>query len=154
MAEDVKQALETQREAPMKLATLIAGKAEAALRRAPAPGKWSVVEVIAHMAEDELATSWRYRQMLEHIGTPLPGFDQDEWARRGKYAEWDLRDALELFRMLRAANVRLLEGLTEDEWARWGTHAERGRLTVAELARHMTGHDARHMEQIARNLAV
>jgi len=123
MAEDMKQALETQRVAPVKLATLIAGKAEDALRRAPAPGKWCVVEVIAHMAEDELSSSWRYRQMLENPGVALAGFDQDEWARRGRYAEWDLRDALELFRLLREANVRLLEGLTQEDWSCWGTHA-------------------------------
>jgi len=147
------QILDNQRETAIKLATLIAGKSEDALRRAPAPGKWSVVEVIAHLAEDELATSWRYRQMLEQPGVLLAGFDQDEWARRGQYAQWDLRDALELFRMLREANVRLLEGLTDEEWSRWGTHSERGRLTVADLAGHMNGHDARHMAQIARILA-
>jgi uncharacterized damage-inducible protein DinB len=153
MPEDRNQVLNTQREAPVRLATLIAGKAAAALRRAPAPGKWSVVQVIAHLAEDELTSSWRYRQMLENPGVALAGFDQDEWARRGKYAEWDLRDALELFRMLREANVRLLEGLSEDEWTRWGTHAERGRVTVADLAAHMNGHDARHMAQIERILS-
>jgi len=153
MGSNINQILEKQRDAAPDLASLIAGKAEPALRRAPAPGKWSVVEVIAHMAEDELASSWRYRQMLENPGVPLAGFDQDEWARRGQYAKWDLRDALEMFRLLRAANVRLLEGLTEDEWARWGTHTERGRVTVAELAEHMTGHDERHMQQIVRILA-
>jgi hypothetical protein len=148
MAEDINRILDIQREAPLKLATLIAGKSEDALRQAPAPGKWSVVEVIAHLAEDELATSWRYRQMLENPGVPLPAFDQDEWARRGRYAEWDLRDALEMFRLLREANMRLLARLTEEECARWGTHTERGRLTVAALAGHMNGHDARHLAQI------
>ncbi|MEO8368214.1 MAG: DinB family protein [Candidatus Solibacter sp.] len=145
--------LELQREAPVKLALLIAGKSEAALRHAPAPGKWSVVEVVAHLAEDELSSSWRYRQMLENPGSALAGFDQDEWARRGQYAQWDLRDALEMFRLLRAANVRLLAGLKEDEWSLWGTHSERGRMTVAELAAHMNKHDARHMAQIERILA-
>jgi len=153
MADDIRQILDTQREAPLKLATLIAGRAEEALRRNPAAGKWSALEVVAHMAEDELASSWRYRQMVENPGATLPGFDQDEWARRGKYAEWDLREALEMFRLLRQANLRLLEGLTEIEWKSWGTHAERGRMTVADLAGHMTAHDARHMEQIERILA-
>src|SRR5512133_1601698 len=123
MADDMNQILDLQREAPLKLATLIGGRAAEALRRTPEPGKWGVIEVIAHLAEDELSSSWRYRQMLERPGVDLPGFDQEEWARRGRYAEWDLRDALELFRLLRAANVRLLEGLKEDEWSRWGTHA-------------------------------
>ena len=152
MGSNINQILELQREAPVKLATLIAGKSEDALRRTPAPGKWSVVEVIAHMAEDELASSWRYRQMLEHPGIALPSFDQDEWARRGNYPSWDLADALDMFRLLRQANVRLLSGLTDEEWDRWGTHAERGRMTVADLARHMPEHDARHLAQIERAL--
>ena len=152
MADDIRQLLELHREAPFKLASLIAGRAEEALRRNPETAKWSVLEVVAHMAEDELATSWRYRQMLESPGVPLAGFNQDEWARRGRYAEWDLREALEMFRLLRHANVRLLERLTEEEWQRWGTHAERGRLTVADLAGHMNGHDTRHMAQIERIL--
>ena len=152
MTEDMNRVLEAQRGAALDLASLIAGKSEYTLRRAPAPGKWSVVAIIAHMAEDELTSSWRYRQMLENPGVALAGFDQDEWARRGKYGEWDLRDALEMFRMLRDANIRLLAGLTDDEWSRWGTHAERGRITVEDLARHMTGHDERHMAQIERIL--
>ena len=146
--------LDAQREGPLKLASLIRGRAAEALQRGPEPGKWGVIEVVAHLAEDELSSSWRYRQMLEHSGVELPGFDQDEWARRGRYAEWDLREGLELFRLLRAANVRLLEGLSEEEWSRWGTHAERGRMTVADLARHMPAHDARHMQQIERILGV
>src|SRR3954449_3454222 len=109
MAEDMRDVLEAQRAAPLKLASLLRGRAAEALQRRPEAGKWGVIEVIAHLAEDELTSSWRYRQMLERPGVDLPGFDQEEWARRGRYAEWDLRDALEMFRLLRAANVRLLE---------------------------------------------
>src|SRR5215471_7755748 len=103
MGSELDQILEMQRHAALDLAALIAGKAEGALRRVPAAGKWSVVEIIAHMAEDELSSSWRYRQMIENPGVQLGGFDQNEWAIRGRYAQWDLRDALEMFRLLRAA---------------------------------------------------
>ncbi len=58
-----KDVLKLQREAPRTLARLIEGIAEEVLRRRPAPRKWSVVEIIAHLAEDELTSSWRYRQM-------------------------------------------------------------------------------------------
>jgi len=152
MPETLQQVIARQREAPGVLDRLIAGAPETALRRPPAPGQWSAVAVIAHLAEDELSSSWRYRQMLEHPGIALPSFDQDEWARRGNYPSWDLADALDMFRLLRQANVRLLSGLTDEEWDRWGTHAERGRMTVADLARHMPEHDARHLAQIERAL--
>jgi uncharacterized damage-inducible protein DinB len=152
MPEPTETAIALQREAPGTLARLIANVPEAALRRPPAPGKWPVVAILAHLAEDELSSSWRYRQMLEHPGVALSGFDQEEWARRGDYGSWDAHEALEMFRLLREANLRLLAGLTAEEWQRWGAHAERGRITVAELALHMPGHDANHIEQIKRIL--
>jgi hypothetical protein len=140
--------LSRQRQAPRILATLIAGVPEDLLARSPAPGKWSVRAILAHMAEDELVSSWRYRHMIERPGARLPGFDQDEWARLGGYETWYTADALEMFRLLREANLRMLDRLTPEESQRSGIHEERGRITVEDLARHMAGHDARHIEQI------
>ena len=145
--------LAAQRSAPATLAQLISGASDESLRRRPAPGKWSVVEIIAHLAEDELSSSWRYRQMIEHDGVALLGFDQELWERLGDYASWTVRDALDMYRLLRQANVTLLSRLSPAEWERSGTHAERGRLTVRSLAAHMVGHDANHFAQIQRILA-
>ena len=145
--------LAAQRAAPATLAQLIASASDDALHRRPAPGKWSIVEIIAHLAEDELTSSWRYRQMIERDGVALPGFDQELWARLGDYASWTARDALDMFRLLRQANVTLLSRLSPDEWERSGVHSERGRLTVRSLATHMVGHDANHIAQIKRVLA-
>ena len=140
--------------APITVARLIEGVREDMLHQKPAPQKWSVVEIIAHLAEDELTSSWRYRQMLEHNGVSLMGFDQDLWARLGDYASWNARDALEMFRLLREANLRLLHRLSPAEWEREGHHAERGRMAVRELARHMAAHDINHIRQIERILGV
>ena len=152
MPESIETVIARQHETPRALARLIADVPTAALRRPPAPGKWSVVAVLAHLAEDELSSSWRYRQMLENPGVALASFDQEDWARRGGYDAWDPLDAIQMFRLLREANLRLLAGLTPEEWQRWGTHAERGHMTVADLARHMPEHDAAHIEQIHRIL--
>jgi DinB superfamily len=141
-----------QRAAPHTLACLIDGAPDEMLSRRPAPGKWSVRAILAHLAEDELVTSWRYRQMIEHSGATLLGFDQDEWARLGDYDAWTPRDALEMFRLLREANLRMLARLTPEEWQRYGMHAERGRITVQDLARHMAGHDVNHINQVRRSL--
>ena len=139
-----------QRAAPDAFAGLIEG----APRRPPEPaaGKWSVRAILAHMAEDELVSSWRYRQMIENSGATLLGFDQDEWARLGDYESWNAREALEMFRLLREANLRMLDSLTAEEWQRHGIHAERGRITVEGLARHMAGHDENHIMQVRRLL--
>lgn len=145
--------LTIQRQTPAKLAHLIAHRSREQLTTRPAPDKWSVTEILAHMAEDEIATAWRYRQMVEHDGSPLAGFDQDLWAALGNYSAWPPHDALELFRLLREANLRMLASLSPEQWEHSGEHAERGRLTVHDLARHMAAHDINHLRQIERLLA-
>jgi hypothetical protein len=140
-----------QAEAPQLLAELIKNVAPEKLTTRPAPGKWSVCEIIAHLAEDELTSSWRYRQMIENPGVALAGFDQDLWARLGGYDSWSPEDALQMFRLLRQANVRTLRRLTPEQWESYGIHNERGKMTVRSLARHMAGHDHNHIDQI-RNI--
>jgi DinB family protein len=144
--------LTLQAEMPDLLAACLAGQTAARLRQRPLPDKWSVVEIVAHLAEDEISASWRYRQMLEHDGVALGPFDQETWATLGSYESWDPADALAMFRLLRAANLRLLRSLNAEQRQRHGVHAERGRMTVDDLARHMAGHDRNHLEQIQRQL--
>src|SRR6266849_3586597 len=141
-----------QRETPRVLAGLIAGISVHKLTARPAPGKWSVCEILAHLAEDELTSTWRYRQMIENPGAALAGFDQDLWARLGDYNSWPPEDALQMFSLLRHANLRMLAQLTPDRWECHGTHTERGSMTVRVLARHMAGHDRNHIDQIRRIL--
>jgi uncharacterized damage-inducible protein DinB len=141
-----------QREVPDLLADLISGVDHAKLTTPPAPGKWSVGEILAHLAEDELTSTWRYRQMIESPGVAIAAFDQDLWAQFGDYASRTPADALQMFRLLRVAKLRLLARLTQEQWESHGVHAERGRITVRGLAQHMAGHDRNHIEQIRRIL--
>ncbi len=145
-------ALEIQRQNLGALTALLTGVSDEVLIRRPTSGKWSVCCILAHLAEDELVSGWRYRQMIEKCGSLLPRFDQDEWARLGRYDAWKPREALEMFRLLREANLRMLSSLTADEWQCYGVHAERGNITVESLARHMAGHDAIHFDQVRRLL--
>jgi len=137
-----------QSDTPRLIAALIKGRTDAELGERPRSDKWAVTEIIAHLAEDELVTSWRYRQMIENSGCALPSFDQDQWARLGDYRSWKAADALDMFRLLRHANLRMLEHLSNEEWDRFGVHTERGRISVRDLARHMAGHDMNHVDQI------
>jgi len=142
----------TQRATAATLTRLVEGATEGSLSRPPAPGKWSARSVLAHLAEDELASSWRYRQMIEHSGAILPGFNEREWARLGDYDSWTPGESLRMFQMLREANLRMFGRLTPEEWQRYGMHAERGRITVADLARHVAAHDINHILQLRRLL--
>jgi len=145
-----KDPIAMQRDTAQILASLIEGAPDDVLSRRPASGKWSVHAILAHMAEDELVSSWRYRQMIEHSGATLSGFNQDEWARLGDYESWTVRAALEMFRLLREANLRMFGRLSPEEWRRCGIHAERGKITVEDLARHMAAHDVNHIIQVRR----
>ena len=147
-----KEPLALQGQAPGVLAELIAEKSDQQLTSRPSKDKWSVGEILAHLAEDEIATAWRYRQMVEHSGIELAGFDQDMWARLGGYAARTPQDSLELFRLLRTTNLQFLQQLAPEQWECFGIHAERGRITVRDLAAHMAGHDLNHIDQIRRIL--
>ena len=144
--------LQLQEQTATVLAELVAGASDERLIMRPSKDKWSIAEILAHLAEDEISTAWRYRQMVEHNGIALAGFDQDMWARMGEYGSRAPRESLELFRLLRKANLQFLRKLAPEQWECFGIHAERGRITVKDLAAHMAGHDANHVEQIRKML--
>ncbi len=122
------------------------------LRQRPAPDRWSVTELLAHLADAEIGSSWRYRQMIEHNGCPLSPFDQELWNKLGDYANRPPAESLELFRLLREANLRMFAQLTPEQWQRHGVHAERGEMSVHDLALQIAGHDLNHLEQIRKIL--
>jgi hypothetical protein len=147
-----KDPLGVQRETPTALARLIAGVPEAKLRERPAPDKWSVAELLAHFADAEIVSTWRYRQMLEHSGAPLASYDQNLWHNLGQYASRKPEESLQLFRLLREVNLRMFANLSQEEWERTGVHAERGPTTVTDLVRQLAGHDLNHLEQVRKIL--
>jgi len=143
-----KDPVAVQRGTAQQLADLVDGIPAEKLRERPASGKWSVASILAHLAEAEVSSTWRYRQMIERDGTPLPGFDQDLWESLGQYSSRDPKESLQLFRLLRQANLQMFDKLTPDEWQRHGIHAERGQMSVRDLAVQIAGHDINHVAQI------
>jgi hypothetical protein len=148
-----KDPITVQRETPQLLAQLTKGVSGNKLRERPATDKWSVAELLAHLAEAEIGCSWRYRQMIEHSGCPLSPYDQELWNVLGDYPSRSPEESLHLFRLLREANLRMFQRLTPEQWQRYGIHAERGEMTVEDLAKQIAGHDLNHVEQIRNILA-
>jgi hypothetical protein len=136
-----------------KLEKLIKGVPAAKLRKRPAPGKWSVQEIVAHLADTEIVGSWRIRAILGAPGTPIQAFDQDAWVTATHYAKRDPRQAVAQFRVLREANLALYKSLTPEQWKHHGMHSERGEETVQHIVRMFAGHDLNHIAQIERILA-
>jgi len=136
-----------------KLARLIKGAPPAKLRKRPAPEKWSAAEILAHLADAEIVTSWRVRAILGAPGTPIQAFDQDAWVVAGRYSKRDAHKSLEQFRVLRDANLALYKSLSPEQWKHHGLHAERGEESIERILRMMAGHDINHLEQVAALLA-
>lgn len=140
--------LSLQRAAPRRLAALLKGKSRARLTCRPAANRWSVAEIAAHLADSEIAVSWRLRQILSHNAIPIQAYDQDAWAATLDYAHRDPRQSLALFRVLRASNVALLKSVPPALWNNFGVHSERGNESIAHLVHLIAGHDLNHLEQI------
>jgi DinB superfamily len=145
--------LRIQAASAKKLGRLLKGVSAAKLRKRPAPDKWSVAEIMAHLADSEIVTGFRLRQILGTPGTPIPAYDQDAWAKACRYEKRDAREALETFRVLREANLALLKSLSADQWKHHGMHAERGAETIERLVTLIAGHDLNHTQQIERIVA-
>jgi hypothetical protein len=126
---------------------------ESALRKPEAPGKWSVVQVVQHLADSDLVAGYRIRMVVAENSPPLQGYDQDRWAREFQYDQVPLAAALDQLRSLRTANLRLWNRLTSDQLERVGVHSERGPESAGHILRLMGAHDLVHRRQIDRLLA-
>lgn len=133
-----------------RISSLLRGLKPAWLRKRPAPGKWSIGEILAHLSEVELVLGWRIRLVLEKSGTPIQAMNKDAWARNSRYDTMDTKLALDVFRSQRAANLRLVKLLTPEMKERYGIHSERGKESVAQMLRLYAGHDLNHVDQMER----
>ena len=85
-----------------------------------APGKWSIRQIVAHLADAELVGAHRFRQVIAEENPTLMAFDQDAWTRNLDYSRRKPKQSLETFRRLRAENYELLKGLPETAFNRPG----------------------------------
>ena len=132
-------------ETPARLATVLAGMTVEEIDAVPAPGKWSVREVVAHLADCEIAFGFRLRQAYGGQ-TLLQPFDQDAWARA--YGVYSAAQALETFAVLRAWNVAFVGGLTEADKQLPAMHPERGEMVLWTIVETMAGHDTHHLMKL------
>jgi DinB superfamily len=147
------QPLVVQAATAKKLNRLIKGVARAKLRMRPAPEKWSVSEIIAHLADSEFVGGFRLRFILGSPGAPVVSYDQDKWVTSGHYDQRDPQTSLAHFCVLRECNLALLKTLTPEQWKHYGMHSERGRETIGHIVCMFAGHDVNHLQQIEEILA-
>ena len=134
---------------PEKLERLLGKLSPEQIERQPAPGKWSLREIMAHLADCDLAFGFRLRQGAAGFEMIQP-FEQDDWARN--YGAYDFPSALTTYRALRAWNLAFIRSLTEEQKVRTITHPERGTMTVWTIVETMAGHDLHHLTALEKLL--
>ena len=145
-----KNSLTILKTTPKKIEKVITNLSLAALRKKSAPNKWSICEIISHLAETELVLGWRYRMIAEKNGVMIQPFEQDDWAKNSRYEKLHTFEMLEMYRVLRAANLKFIFGLPKKKFKNYGMHQERGKETIAHLINLEAGHDLNHFQQITK----
>jgi hypothetical protein len=148
---EITDLLERFRRGPELLAMVLTGVFGEEEDFVPAPGKWSIRQIVAHVADSELVCAHRMRQIVAEDNPTLVAFDQEAWTRNLDCARRKPKQSLESFRRVRAENYELLKELPEAAYARTGNHSQRGPITLRFqlelLAEHAESH-ARQMQAI------
>lgn len=142
------ETLERFRRGPELLAVVLTGVAGDEMDFTTAPGKWSIRQIAAHVADSELVGAYRLRVVLAEDNPKITAYDQDAWAKNLDYARRLPKQSLESFRRVRAENYELLKGLPDAAFERAGTHSERGPLTMRELLEILANHAESHARQM------
>jgi uncharacterized damage-inducible protein DinB len=148
---ELKTRLDGIRQGPSQVEAAVAGLDNAALDYKPNPQKWSIREIVAHLADVEIIYGYRLRQMIADKNPTIAPIEQDDWATNLAYREAPVEEMLQQFRVLRQANMRLLQRLNPADLSKGAFHPERGRVfTLEELVNFMAGHHPNHIGQIER----
>jgi len=140
--------LERYRRGPELLAMVLTGVFGEEEDFVTAPGKWSIRQIVAHLADAELVGAHRFRQVIAEENPTLIAFNQDAWTRNLDYSRRKPKQSLETFRRLRAENHDLLKELPEEAFDRAGNHSENGRMTLRQLLDGYAGHAESHARQL------
>lgn len=128
------------------IARLVRNSDNAQLTRTPAPGKWSIRDILCHLADCEITFAFRLRQTVAEERHVLQPFNQDAWAT--PYHALDARDALDSFAAFRRWNLLFIRAVGPEAESKIVTHPERGEMTFLTIVETMAGHDRNHLGQI------
>ncbi|HVX65348.1 MAG TPA: DinB family protein [Bryobacteraceae bacterium] len=145
---DISELLERYRRGPEVIATLMTGAAGAELDFRSAPERWTLRQIVAHLADSELVGADRFRRVIAEDNPTLIGYDQNAWAANLNYAKRKTSESVEMFRRLRADCYELLKDLPPETFERQGNHSEAGPLTLRQLVQRMADHAESHARQI------
>ncbi len=133
---------------PARLRALASGATPDQLRWKPSPTRWSITQILAHLADAEIVGAWRFRTVLERDGVALHAYDQETWAEAFRYEEAPVAESLALFEALRGSTLRVLRTVDPSRQSHVGMHSERGPESITRIMEMYAGHDLNHLGQI------
>jgi uncharacterized damage-inducible protein DinB len=136
---------------PDVVRALVAQSGPTAYARAAAPGKWTVAQVLVHLAQVDMAYGLRARMAVTSAPYQVQPFDQDRWMNIEPTPAGE--EALAIWEAFRRFNVSFFRGLNDEQWETTFDHPERGPMTVRVIAELMAGHDLHHLAQLRGLLA-
>ena len=132
---------------PDELKALLQGVSEEQANVRPAPGEWSIKEVIGHICDTERVFAFRALWAARGDVQPLPGFEQDNYVRATDFNARTLSDLVEEFSLQRRANVLCFKPLTAEELVRKSS-ASGNPITARAVLYMMAGHVMHHVESL------
>jgi hypothetical protein len=131
-----------------RIRELTAGLTQEQLATPPEPGKWSIHQILAHLADVDLVFQTRVRMIMFQNTPTLVSFDQDPWVLGWAREKEPWPETLERLNVLRRSILRLFGNAEGHDLTRYGVHTERGPQTVNDYMEMMAGHDINHLQQI------
>jgi uncharacterized damage-inducible protein DinB len=123
---------------------------EEELRFKPASDKWSIHQILIHVADSELVSTQRLKKVLSEEEPILTSTDQEAWANALGYDQLDREQYLLLFDLLRSSMLPILIKLTAEQTERAGVYTDAGRFTFKQLLEYRVEHIRGHLAQIER----
>lgn len=145
---DIEPAVSLLGKTPQLLETLLGDLPADVLDWKPKPERWSVSEILAHLAALEQVYAERVRRIMAEDSPRLAKYDLDGAKARQEYSRGSADENLEHFTRLRRASLALLAGLPPSACARTAIHSELGVITLAHLLNEWANHDLGHLRQI------
>ena len=132
---------------PELLEAALDGLSDEEVDRRPDPQRFTLREMIAHLADFEAIFAERMRRTRDEDQPTLPGYDEGQLVIEHDYAHADWRAKLAEFGQGRARTLALLRGLPPDAWDRVAHRTEIGPLTLEGQAILVAAHDMYHLRQ-------
>lgn len=136
------------RKGAAELRAAVAGMTREQLLARPVPGKWSSLEVVAHIADFEPILVERMKRIIALDDVKILPADENLFVKELHYHDRDLEEELAVVDSTRAAMARLIEKLTPAQLARTGEHAIKGKVTLESVIQGAINHITSHLPHV------